>query len=165
MITMLKRAQKPFFLLLLILFINWLCGCKREQNVSSIKPEAPEEYYVVSDSFETIYKAMTNPNHTEIDKYNIWASYRGKKVRWAADFISAKVDKKNVKVMLAVIYDNKQKRLIAGVEALFDSESGKRLLKELAPNKKIVFEGVIANYRYTQDGAFIIGVSSARLVD
>lgn len=165
MMGMLKRAQRIFLLTLLVLLVCRIGGCKREKEAPLMKPEAPKEYYVITDSFETIYTAMTNPNHTEIDRYNIWAAYRGKKIKWAAEFVSAKVDRKNVQATLSILYDKKQKKLIAGVEALFEGKSGEDFLREITPGKKIVFEGVLTNYHYTQDGAFIISVSSARLAD
>ena len=139
-------------------------GCKRKLEELP-PPKASAEAYYVTDSFETIYRALTNPHHTDIDKYNIWAAYRGKRIKWAAELFSAKREHGAVLATFAFVYDKSKSKLLGGAEVLFEGKEGEKLLRVAAPSKWIVFEGTLASYYFTQDGALMIRVSGAKVVE
>ncbi len=141
-----------------------VAGCKGKfEKLPASK--APAEEYHITDSFETIYRALTNPKHTRIDRYNIWAAYRGSKVKWAARLYSAQRDRDSVQAVFAFVYDDRSGKLLGGVEALFEGEDAEKLLKLASPARRIVFEGILSSYYFREDGGLIISLANARVVD
>jgi len=158
------RIVRSFSSVALVCLVLLPAGCKRKiEEMPS--PGAPAESYYVTDSFETIYRALTNPEHTKIDRYNIWAAYRGKRVKWAAPLHSAESNKGSVQAVFAFVYDRDSSKLLGGAEALFEGEEGEKLLRMASPTMRIVFEGILSSYYFTEEGSLIIGLANAKVVD
>jgi len=154
-----------YICLITLLPLIIVLGDCREKLKKLPPPAAPKEAYVVTDSFETIYRALTDPSRDGIAKYSSWAAYRGKKIKWAAELFSAQRSGKDVQATFAFLYDQKNEKLIAGVKALFQGEEGEKLLKEAVPGKRVIFEGVLTSYLNADGKAFIINVASAKVVN